>query len=121
LAIGLVAGAAIAAVDNVLFEGEASPIVIVAMLLVTTGTAAAVWGWRGCLISVSTWAWVPGTHLAKRVLGLPDTLHPNTYASILMLAAFSFAVAAAGAGCGLLVRQLTDANRGMGPPGGADL
>jgi hypothetical protein len=49
---------------------------------------------------------VAGTHLAKRILGLPDTLHPNTYASILMLAAFSFAVAVVGAGWGLVVRRL---------------
>jgi len=31
-------------------------------------------------------------HFVKHVLGLPDTLHPNTYGSILMLAVFSLVV-----------------------------
>jgi hypothetical protein len=44
--------------------------------------------------------------LTKRILSLPDTLHPNTYTSILMLAVFSLAVVAAGTGCGLLIRRL---------------
>ena len=119
LGIGLVAGALIAAVDNVLFEGEVSPIVIVAMLLAATGTAAALWGWRGWLVAVATWAWVPGTHLAKRVLGLPDTLHPNTYASILMLAGFTFAVAVLGTGCGLFIRRLAAGGQKPAEPGAA--
>jgi hypothetical protein len=103
---GLVAGAAIAAVDNVLFEGEVSPIVIVGLLLATTVTAGAVWGQRGWAGAAAAWAWLPAAHVVKRALGLPDTLHPNTYASILMLAAFSLAVATIGTGCGLLARRL---------------
>jgi hypothetical protein len=45
-------------------------------------------------------------HVIKHVLGLPDTLHPNTYASILYLAAFTLVVATAGGGCGVFMRSL---------------
>jgi hypothetical protein len=106
LILGLIVGAGIAAVDNVLFEGEVSPIVIVGMLLAATFAAGANWGRRGWVAAVAVWAWVPAAHLAKRVLGLPDTLHPNTYASILMLAAFTLGVAVVGTACGLLVHRL---------------
>jgi len=45
-------------------------------------------------------------HLVKHVLGLPDTLHPNTYTSILYLAAFTLVVATVGTGSGVLLRRL---------------
>jgi hypothetical protein len=111
--IGFVAGAAIATVDNIAFEGEVSPIVIVAMLLAATGTAGAIWGWRGRIAAAAAWVCVPLAHLLKLLLGLPDTLHPNNYASILMLAVFTLVVATIGTGCGVLVRRLTtDAAKG---------
>ena len=105
LSVGLVAGAIIAAVDNVLFEGEVSPIVVVGMLLMASITAGASWGWRGWVAAVAAWAWVPAAHVVKQVLGLPDTLHPNTYASIGKLAVFSFAVTAVSTVCGLFVHR----------------
>ena len=43
--------------------------------------------------------------MTKHALGLPDTLHPNTYLSILYLAAFTLVVAIIGTGCGLLVHR----------------
>lgn len=107
LAIGLTAGAAIMYVDNFAFEGEASPIIIVAMLLAATATAGAIWGQRGWSPAVTAWACVPLAHVVKDVLGLPDTLQPNTYTSILLLAVFSLIVATIGAGCGVLIRRLT--------------
>src|SRR5438105_2960348 len=106
LGAGLAAGAAIAAVDNFAFGGEVSPIVVVAMLLAGAAAAGAAWGRRGWVAAAAAWAWVPAAHLAKRLLGLPDTLQPNTYASILLLAAFTLAVAAVGTGCGVLARNL---------------
>jgi hypothetical protein len=106
LGLGLAAGAVLAAVDNVLFEGEVSPIVIVALLLAVTATAGVMWGRRAGVAVIAAWTWLPAAHLVKRFAGLPDTLHPNTYTSILMLAAFSLAVAVVGWGCGLLVRRL---------------
>ncbi len=107
LGAGLAAGAAIAYVDNFAFEGEVSPIVIVAMLLVATAIAGAIWGKRGWVAAAAAWACVPLAHLIKHVLGLPDTLQPNTYKSILLLAAFTLVVATIGAGCGVLIRKLT--------------
>lgn len=117
LGVGLAAGAAIAYVDNDAFGGEASPIIIVALLFAATATAGAIWGRRGWITGAAAWACVPLAHLVKHVLGLPDTLHPNTYASILYLAAFSLAVATAGAGCGVLFRWLAvgSASRGERP------
>ncbi|MFH0991802.1 MAG: hypothetical protein V1799_17475 [bacterium] len=101
--VGLVAGLAIAAVDNFAFESEVSPIVIVALLAAVTGTAGVLWGWRGWITSSSAWVCVPAAHLVKHLLGLPDTLHPNTYTSIMMPAAFTFVVAAIGTGSGVVV------------------
>jgi hypothetical protein len=102
---GLSAGAAIAAVDNFAFRGEVSPIVIVALLLAATGIAGAFWGWRGWLAAFLAGACVPAAHLARHLLDLPDTLHPNTYASIVKLAAFTLAVAFVGLAGGALLRR----------------
>ena len=117
LGLGLAAGAAIVYVDNHAFEGEVSPIIIVAMLLAATATAGAIWGRRGWITAAAAWACVPLAHLVKHLLGLPDTLHPNTYTSILYLAAFTMVVATAGTGCGVLVRRLATgaARRGSRP------
>jgi hypothetical protein len=114
LGMGLVAGAAIVCVDNVLFQGEVSPIVIVAILLAATAMAGAIWGRNGWIAAAVTWACVPLAHLVKHVVGLADTLHPNTYTSILFLAAFTLAVATLGMGCGLLVRRLATGSVRLG-------
>ncbi len=103
---GLLAGAVIAAVDSFAFGGEVSPIVIVGMLLVVAAAAGMVWGIRALAVAVAVWAWLPMTHLVKHVFGLPDTIHPNTYASILKLALFSFVITAAGLAFGLASRRL---------------
>ncbi len=117
LGAGLAAGAAIAYVDNCAFEGEASPIIIVAALFAATAAAGAIWGWRGWVAAGAAWACVPLAHVVKHLLGLPDTLHPNTYTSILYLAVFSLVVAIVGSGCGALVHGLTTgAERGDGKP-----
>jgi hypothetical protein len=102
---GLFAGAAIAAVDNVAFGGEVSPIVIVALLLAASGIAGALWGWRGWVAAFLAGACVPAAHVVRHLLGLPDTLHPNTYASIVKLAAFALAVAFVGLASGALLRR----------------
>ena len=104
--IGLAVGAAIAAVDNFAFNGEVSPIVVVAILFAATITAGFLREKLGLATAAAIWICVPAVHLTKHILGLPDTLHPNTYPSILMLAVFSLVVVAAGTGCGLLIRRL---------------
>lgn len=121
IGFGFAAGMGIAAVDNLLFEGEVSPIVTLGLLLTTAITAGTVWGRRGWSAAVLAWAWVPGAHVVKRAAGSPDTLHPNTWASVLMLAAFTLAVAAVGLGCGLLVNRLAGrAAKPAGPAAAAD-
>src|SRR5262249_53233227 len=104
--VGLMAGAAIAAVDNFAFGGEVSPIVIVAMLLIVSGTLGLIWGLRGALAAGLVWVWLPLAHVAKRAFDLPDTIQPNTYTSILMLGIFSFVVTGAGLGLGAALRRL---------------
>ena len=105
LCVGLAAGIAIAWVDNFAFEGEVSPIVIVVMLLAATATIAAVWGRHGWATARRCVVVRTARSSIKHVLGLPDTLHPNTYTSILMLAAFTFVVAALGTGAGMLIHR----------------
>lgn len=96
----------IAYVDNYAFGGEASPIVIVTMLLMATTTAGVIWRQRGWIAAAATLVCVPLAHVIKHIFGLPDTLHPNTYTSILLLATFSLVVATAGIRCGVLFHRL---------------
>ena len=84
-AVGLGVGIAIACVDSFAFGGEVSPIVIVALLIASTATFGGIWGRGGWPAAPAAWMCVPLAHLVKHVLGLPDTLQPNTYPSILML------------------------------------
>lgn len=114
LFFGLVAGAAIVYVDNNAFAGEVSPIIIVAMLLAATTAAGAIWERQRVAAAIVAWVCVPMAHFIKHVLRLPDTLHPNTYASIVYVAVFTLVVAAVGLGVGMLIRRLT-----IGPANGA--
>ena len=116
LGIGLASGIAIAAVDSLAFRGEVSPIVIVALLLGATAAFGAIWGSRSWFPALTAWVCLPFTHLLKRLLGLPDTLHPNTWASLLPLAAFTFTVAALGTAGGLLAHRLLRGSHGPSEP-----
>jgi hypothetical protein len=95
-------GVAIAAVDSFAAGGEVSPIVIVALLFVATALIGAFVrvGSFGSIVAV--WAWLPLAHVFKHALHLPDTLHPNSYRSILYLGLFTFAVSVAGMMAGVL-------------------
>ena len=106
LGIAIVTGAAIAAIDNFAFGGETSPIVIVLLLLLATGTVGFLWGKRGWLAAALIWVCVPGAHMINHMLGLPDSIQPDTYASILKLAAFTFVMAAIGTACGIAMGGL---------------
>ena len=105
IVVGSAVGLAIACVDNFAFNGEVSPIVIVAMLFAGTATAGVVWGRHAWLAAAGMWLWIPLVHLVKHVLKLPDTMHPNTYVSIMLLAAFTLVIASIGTGCGILVHR----------------
>ena len=87
------------------FQGEVSPIVIVALVVAATASEGALWGRSGSMAAAVTWACVPLAHVVKHVLELPDTLHPNTYTSIFYLAAFTLVVATVGTGSGVLARR----------------
>ena len=106
IAIGALAGATIAAVDNLAFGGEVRPIVIVGMVLIFSSAAGTLWGSRAAVPVTIAWAFLPVVHLVKHVLAMPDTIHPNTYASILKLGAFSFAISAIGLGFGLALHRV---------------
>ncbi|MFZ2325031.1 MAG: hypothetical protein WAV89_15220 [Ignavibacteriaceae bacterium] len=105
IALGLVAGIIIAAVDNLVFGGEVSPVVIVVMLIIFNAVFGFIWEWKSWSASLSAWICIPLVHLIKHLLGLPDTLHPNTYASIIMLTVFTFIVSILGSGGGILVHK----------------
>lgn len=103
IGIALASGVAIAAVDNFAFGGETSPLFIFGLLLIGTALIGFAWRGRGWLPAAILWACIPSAHLIKHGLGLPDTIQPNTYASILKLAAVTLAVAVAGITGGLAV------------------
>lgn len=102
-----VAGAAITALDTFAFHGEVSPIVIVFSILAVTITIGVLFGARGFLPELLLWVWLPASHLVKHIFGLADTIHPNTYKSIAMLAAFSLAVTWLGVGIGAAIRKFS--------------
>ncbi len=106
LGLAIAFGVAIAAVDNLALAGEVSPVVVVGMLLVATAIVGMLGSQRPWLPALAVWVWIPLAHLVKHVLGMRDTLQPNTYASITMLAAFSLIVALVGMACGGLIRRL---------------
>jgi hypothetical protein len=106
LGIGLIVGAGIAAVDNFAFKGEVSPIVIVGMLLVVGAVFGMIWGSRAVVAAAIGWVCLPMAHVLKHMMSLPDTIHPNTYPSILKLGAFNLVVTAIGLGFGLAFRRL---------------
>jgi hypothetical protein len=56
--------------------------------------------WRWALL---VGPWVPAVHAARHALGLPDSLNPNTYVTVLILLPVSLAVCLAGAYAGSLV------------------
>ena len=103
IGIALALGVAIAAVDNFAFGGETSPIFILGVLLIATALIGFAWRARGWLAAAILWACIPSAHLIKHAFGLPDTIQPNTYASILKIAAVTLAVAVAGTAGGTAI------------------
>ncbi|MGE0812867.1 MAG: hypothetical protein AB7O28_01390 [Vicinamibacterales bacterium] len=105
VAIGAGLGLAISAVDNLAAGGHVSPVVIVALLLAAAAAIGGWAGWPGWPAALAVCLPVPAAHLVKHALGLPDTIQPNTYDSIAMMALFCAAVAGAGFVAGALLRQ----------------
>ncbi len=115
---GLAAGCGIAAIEAWAAGGHVSPVAIVALLLAASGAIGAVWQWRGWPGALAAAAPMPAVHLTKHLLGLPDTLQPNTLDSVVMMALFALAVSGAGLSGGALLRQAA-ADPGPGPGTGA--
>jgi len=99
-----VLGMIAAAVDNFAAGGEVSPITIIALLSASAGLLGFARPRSAWASAVLVGAWVPAAHVAKHLLGLPDTLHPNSYRSIAMLAAFCLVVCLVAAYLGALAR-----------------
>jgi hypothetical protein len=91
-----------------------SPVVVVALLLAASAAIGALWGFSGWPAAVVVWAAVPAPHAVKLAIGLTDTLHPNTWASIAQLAGFTAVVVAIGGGGGALLRAGLAGGRGRG-------
>ena len=102
--VGLLIGLGLVYIDNYAFDGETSPIVIVGCLFVAVACVCAVWGAGAWIAALFAWAPVPAAHVLKHVLGMRDTLQPNTYTSIGLLAACTLAVATVGGALGLFGR-----------------
>jgi hypothetical protein len=102
----MVLGIAIAAVDNFALGGEITPPVIILLLFISSAGTGALWGYRGWPSSLFIWLWLPLSHFVIHGLGLPDSIHPNTYMSIWKLAGFSLVITAIGMGCGGMVERM---------------
>jgi hypothetical protein len=103
--LATVSGISISAVENFTFGREITPIAVAALLLLATFSAGLVGTKRPWLAAALVWFWIPAAHFVKHALGLRDTLHPNTYSSIAMLAAFSLFVCLMGVGGGAAIRR----------------
>lgn len=111
--LSLLAGGLISAVDNLSFGGEVSPIVIV--ILLAAASATLVFFLRHAWVTAfALWICTPLVHVAKHLAGLPDTIQPNTYFSIAMLAIFTLIVSLAGSGIGAALRHSHAGSAGRG-------
>lgn len=104
--VSVVVGILLSVIDNFASGGELSPIVIVVLLFVAVLIYGLLWGWKGWNSAVATWMWLPLIHLVKRAANLPDTIHPNTFQSILLLAVFSLVVSGVGLSLGAIINRL---------------
>jgi hypothetical protein len=111
--LALLAGGLISAVDNLAFGGEVSPIMIV-ILLLAASAAFAFFLRHAWATALAVWIFTPLVHVAKHLAGIPDTIQPNTYASIAVLAIFTLIVSLAGAGIGAALRHAHSGSAGRG-------
>lgn len=103
LDFGIACGVAIALVDGFANGGAVSPVVVVALLLSASAAIGALWGFSGWPAAAIVWGALPAPHVLELAIGLTDTQHPNTWASIAQMAGFTGFVVAIGAGAGALL------------------
>jgi hypothetical protein len=106
LTTGVAIGIALAVVEAGVVAGPVRPVVMVTLGIVAGVVIGATWGWGSWPAALLTGASVPLRHLANRLLGLPDTTHPNTLDAVVMMGIFALAVSAAGFCAGVLMRQV---------------
>jgi hypothetical protein len=88
----VIIGLIISAVDNYAFGGEITPMVVILLLLLSTSGMSVIVNAKAYLISIIIWFFLPAVHLIKHIFGLSDTIEPNTYQSILLLALVTFLI-----------------------------
>jgi hypothetical protein len=109
--VSAAAGITICLIDNYAMNGEISPIVIVLLLFSFVAALSAFNRnnvWLGTLL---VWVWLPASHLVKHLFDLPDSIHPNTYHSILLLALFTLTVSVIGLLAGTGIRRVIRISR----------
>lgn len=106
LAAGVIAGLLLAVVEAGAVVGPVRPVVMVSLTLAAGLVIGAIWGWRSWPAAILAGASVPLRHLANRLLGLPDTTHPDTFDAVMMMGLFALAVSASGFCAGVLMRQV---------------
>lgn len=99
---GLAAGVTVAAIETA-GGGAVRPVAVVALVIAAAFGVGLRWGWAGWLGALAVALPVPGLHLGKHVLGLPDTIQPNTYDALVMMTLFHVALAGAGLAAGAVL------------------
>lgn len=108
---GVAAGVAVAAIET-WGGGAVRPVVLVALLMAASLGLGLRWGWAGWPGALGAALPVPGLHVAKHVLGLPDFIQPDTYDALVMMALFDVALCGAGLAAGAVLRTaLADETR----------
>jgi hypothetical protein len=77
----------------------------VLLWLVFGGSLGFLWPRQSWRWAASLGPWVPAIHLLRHVWGLPDSINPNNYATILLLVPVSLAVCLIGSFGGSLLRN----------------
>jgi hypothetical protein len=117
IVIASISGLFIAAIDRAALFGDDSAQFTVFLWLVFSGLLGFARPHRPWLWAVLIGPGLPLTSLVLHVLGLPGSVHPDTYTTILLLLPISLAVCSFGAYGGALVRRALlppDASLGTG-------
>jgi hypothetical protein len=104
----IVIGLFISALDNCAFGGEISPVIVIMLLFLFCAGMAFIVNTYAYLISIIIWIFLPLVHFINHLLGFTDSIQPNTYQSIFLLALVTFAVSQIGFVVGRIIRKTAD-------------